>query len=98
MATITLKGFIFAEQEPWQDEPEYSFATYERDLYSKTLIRVCPHEFSVEIPEGFDMRPGLVAKLEAEKKQLMAEFQARVTEIDRQIQTYLAISVDAKVL
>lgn len=88
---ITLKGFVFASQESWQTEPEYSFATYERDLYSKDLVRVCPHEFTVEIPEGLDIRTGLVANLEREKKQLMADFQARVTAIDNQIQKYLAI-------
>jgi hypothetical protein len=91
MAKITLTGFIFASQEAWNEKPEYSFATYERDLYSKDLVRVCPHEFTVEIPDGFDLRPGLVANLEREKKQLMAEFQARVTAIDNQIQKYLAI-------
>ena len=91
MAKITLTGFVFASQESWQTEPEYSFATYERDLYSKNLVRVCPHEFTVEIPDGFDMRPGLVANLEREKQQLMAEFQARVTSIDNRIQQYLAI-------
>lgn len=88
---ITLTGFIFASQESWQANPEYSFATYERDLYSKDLVRVCPHEFTVEIPDGFDLRPGMIANLEREKKQLMAEFQARVTAIDKQIQEYLAI-------
>lgn len=91
MATITLKGFIFASQKEWQAEPEYSFATYERDLYLKELVRVCPHEFTVDIPEDFDVRPGLVANLERQKQKLMADFQARVTEINGQIRSLLAI-------
>jgi hypothetical protein len=88
---ITLKGFIFAAQEIWQTEPEYSFATYERDLYSKELVRVCPHEFTVEIPDNFDIRPGLVSALEREKQQLQAEFAKRITELNAQIQSLLAI-------
>ena len=44
-----------------------------------------------DVPDDFDPRPQQVAALEAEKQKARAEFHARVTEIDRQIQSLLAI-------
>ena len=59
--------------------------------YSEGRVLIGIQDVTVEIPESFDIRDGLVKNLEREKKALMAEFNKRVTEIDRQIQTYLAI-------
>ncbi|MBB5414052.1 hypothetical protein [Paraburkholderia atlantica] len=54
-------------------------------------VSVGEQEITIDVPDDFDMRTGLVANLEAEKKRLMAEFNARVAAIDGQIQKYLAI-------
>ncbi|CDY79427.1 hypothetical protein BGLT_02208 [Caballeronia glathei] len=89
MATITIKGAIFALQHRWERAPSYTF--YSFDASDEHTVKVCDHEFTVEIPDDFDLRPGLVANLEREKEKLRAAFTARVTEINGQIQSLLAI-------
>jgi hypothetical protein len=50
------------------------------------------HEFEVEVPDNFDPRPGQVAALEAKKKEIQAEFAAKVKQIEDQINSLLAIA------
>lgn len=86
---VTIKGAIYAVKYDWSDTTFYMFKDY--DPASNEYVKVCDHEFTVDIPDDFDMRPGLVANLEKEKRELRAAFQARVTDIDAQIQSLLAI-------
>ena len=99
---VTIKGFIYAKGMRHFDSaeckmvegPEYSFWTsgdLHKSEHFRDLALVGPHEIIAEIPESFDPRQQLAENLKAEKKRLQAEFNKRVTEIDRQIQTYLAI-------
>lgn len=101
---VTIPGFIYAkgtrhfsmELNRFVEGPEYSFHTTDNladGEYFRDYIVACPHEIVAEVPETFDPRAQLVKNLEAEKRRLKAEFGKRVTEIDRQIQTYLAIEV-----
>jgi hypothetical protein len=95
----TLKGFIMAsktqrydiEKMQYMDEMVFLFSHYDSSRYNKEEVMVCEHSFDVEVPDGFDPRAGLVANLEREKKKITAEYQARITEINGQIQSLLAI-------
>jgi hypothetical protein len=46
---------------------------------------------TIESPDNFDPRGGAVELLNERKKEIMAEFQARMNEIDKQISQYTAI-------
>jgi hypothetical protein len=99
---VKINGFIYAKGTrhldvatcKMVDGPEYSFWT-SGDLHKSEHFRdyalIGPHKIIAEIPDSFDPRQQLAENLMAEKKRLQAEFNRRVTEIDRQIQTYLAI-------
>jgi hypothetical protein len=87
---VTIKGAIYATQWKWEKKPS-SYDFYCFDASDEHTVKVMDHEFTVEIPDDFDTRPALVAQLEQEKQKLSAEFQARVTEINAQIQSLLAI-------
>jgi hypothetical protein len=95
---VTTKAYIHAKQTERYDSDALKFVeTTVFELWPCDMsghgerVLVGEQEVEVDVPEGFDMRSGLVKNLEAEKKRLMAEFQARVTAIDNQIQKYLAI-------
>ncbi|HDR9501277.1 TPA: hypothetical protein QDC06_004573 [Burkholderia cepacia] len=79
------------------DKLIFSFSHYDSSKYNKDEVVVRQHSFDAEVPDNFDPRDGLVANLEREKKELMAKFQARVTEIAAQIQSLLAIENHAEV-
>ena len=90
---IELKGFVFCrtsggkaefEMLPW-DCRTWDAASADGRVFVKE------HTTTVEVPDDFDPRPQQVAALEAEKQKARAEFQKRITEIDRQIQSLLAI-------
>jgi hypothetical protein len=83
---VSVSGFILASQEAWQQEPEFIFREYDASKYgSQDKVLVKEHTIEFDVPDNFDMRPGLVANLEAKKKALQAEFTARINEITRQI-------------
>ena len=86
---VTIKGFISYKKDGWSKGNDYHF--YKHDMSEHGYVTVMPHEIAVEVPDDFDPRPQQVAALEAEKQKARAEFHARVTEIDRQIQSLLAI-------
>jgi hypothetical protein len=93
---IEIKGFIFACPDVYgkMEEPTYRFydwdVTERSDSFQK-YVKVCEHTLVAEIPDNFDPRPGLVANLERERERVQAEFTKRVTEINAQIQSLLAI-------
>ena len=86
---VTIKGFINYKKDDWCEGGDYHF--YKYDMSKHGYVAVMPHEIAVEVPDDFDPRPQQVSALEAEKQKARAEFHARVTEIDRQIQSLLAI-------
>ena len=86
---VTIKGFISYRNDGRNDGSEYRFHQF--DMSEHGYVTVMPHEIAVEVPDDFDPRPHQVAAFIAEKQKARAEFQARVTEIDRQIQSLLAI-------
>lgn len=89
---VNLKGWIlfgqYEHEARWGEKPYFVFKGYE-DL--EGFVNVQEHSFTVEVPDDFDPRPQMVQKLEAEKRKVEAEFHARVTQINAQIQSLLAI-------
>ena len=51
-------------------------------------------QVEVEYPDSYEWEKKAVVILQAKKTSLMAEFQARITEIDRQIQEHLALPMN----
>ena len=57
-------------------------------------IAVGEATLTFDLPEGFDPRAGAVETLKEQKQKLMAEFQARINQIDQQISQFTAIECD----
>ena len=89
---VTIKGYITCTQYAWDDKPTYSFYSFDPTSYDSSTVKVMEHEFEVEVPDNFDPRPGQVAALEAKKKEIQAEFAAKVKQIDDKINSLLAIA------
>ena len=90
---IELKGYLFCRLSG--GKAEFELMPWDCRLWGETAqdgrVFVKDHVSTVEVPDDFDPRPQQVAALEAAKQKARAEFQARITEIDRQIQSLLAI-------
>lgn len=90
---IELNGYLFCRLIC--GKIEFELMPWDCRLWGETAqdgrIFVQEHLTTVEVPDDFDPRPQQVAALEAEKQKARADFQARITEIDRQIQSLMAI-------
>lgn len=90
---VQLKGFIaLAKPDPWDEGHQFRFFTHKMDEHG--FATVMPHTLEVELPDDFDPRAKHVEALQAEKTKAMADFQNRMTEIDRQISELTAIEFD----
>ena len=90
---IEMKGFVFCRVSG--GKIEFELLPWDCRLWGETAqdgrIFVQEHLTTVEVPDDFDPRPLRVQMLEKEKQEARAKFQARITEIDRQIQSLMAI-------
>ncbi|MFY4712201.1 hypothetical protein [Burkholderia glumae] len=87
---VTINGFIFAR--PAHDGSlNFEFSNYDVTKYDNQAAKVREHSIDFDVPDDFDPRPGIVENLEREKTNIRAEAEVRVTDIDRMIQTLLAI-------
>lgn len=90
---VTQKYWAVADKDVYGDSPFVLrlLNWNPRGVAGYILVRDEPYEFTVDVPDEFDIRAGLVANLESEKLAVMAAYQKRVTEINAQIQQLLAI-------
>ena len=100
MKTIVLEGFVHCLPAEKYDDPghvrnglKYSFWEYEK--MGGAFALVAPHTITLEIADNFNPNSQFIEALEAKKKSAMAEFQCRITEIDRQISQFQAITMEA---
>ena len=92
---ISAKGYLYATQYSWQNEPEFSFHSMKLD---DTETCVLVREFDVvdiEIPEEFNLTAQKIAALEAEKAQAYADFAKSVAKIEDRIKKLQAIEFTA---
>lgn len=96
---VQMRGFIMASKSQRYDSDKhayidhmiYLFCHYDSSKYNPEEVVVCEHAFEIDVPNSFDPREGLVANLEREKTKVTAEYQKRVTEINGQIQSLMAL-------
>lgn len=94
---VMIHAFICAETgDEWNSEKlcfenATRYKAWPCDVSGQEKVLLCEHDFEIDVPNEFDVRAGLVVNLEEEKRKAAAEYQKRVTEIDAQIQSLLAI-------
>jgi hypothetical protein len=94
-----IAGFVtYHAPRSWETEPTIDFKTYDPRQFDhmKDYAVVCEQTIEVEVPDDFDPRPQLVAALVAEKQKIRAEFAAKVTALDAQINQLLCLENTAE--
>ena len=86
---MQIKGFINYRPASYPGEKEFAFHAFEMRDFG--YVTVMPFAIEVEIPAGFDPRANLVEALQEKKREVMAEFGKRITQLDEQINKYLAL-------
>lgn len=97
---VKIPGFIAAEALSYNSDREnvvngvrYTHFPFPDMAPLHGQVKVMPYDLEVEIPDNFDIRPGLVEGLKQQRTDLAAEFQQKVTQIDRQIAQILALEM-----
>jgi hypothetical protein len=94
----TISGFIYHVSYDFRPD-EFTVCFNKSDTMGKAdpdWVLIGPHSFDVELPDDFDPRPAKIAALEEAKRKARADFAARITELDAQIQSLLAIENTAE--
>lgn len=63
------------------------------NMSSNYSVYIAPVEVEAEVPDNFDVRAAKLAHIKGQEKKLRAEFQARLTELQRQAQELMAIEM-----
>ncbi len=84
-----IDGFIGYRPASYEGETEFSFHRCTMEEYG--FVTVMPFTIEFNLPADFDPREKMVEALQAKKREVMAEFQKRITDIDAQISKYLAL-------
>lgn len=63
------------------------------NMSSHYTVYVGPVTVEAEVPERFDVRAAKLASIKAQEMKLRAEFQARLTELQRQAQELMALEM-----
>jgi hypothetical protein len=88
-----IKGFLYHVQYAWEKDEEASikFSASSTMADGEAWALIGPYEFYVEVPVDFDPRPSKLTSLREQKRNIQAEFTAKVTEINQRISQLLAI-------
>lgn len=94
-----IKGFAYCKPSASYDAGNanvidgfsYNYCHMSAETFGGEYIHVGTAELIVDVPDDFDPRSGAVDMLQKRKKEMMAEFQERMNEIDRQISQYTAL-------
>lgn len=87
---VQIAGAVCFGKFDWEHgKPTYRFFDFTPS--GKDHVKVADYTINVEVPDGFDPRAIRVSILEQERARLTAAFQARVTEINGQIQELMAL-------
>ena len=91
MAIVTINAQLHYEKSQWDDEAKYTLYPCDMSGTSPDYVLIRKQTFEVEIPDDFDPRPLQVEALRKEKEKVMAEAQAKATNIEEQIQRLLCL-------
>jgi hypothetical protein len=91
---ITLTAHIYFCKFSWQAEGEFQLF-YAKVNDTETMIYVNSQELEVEVPDSFDPRALQVTALEKKKKQVMADYQKTVDQINNRISKLQALEYTA---
>lgn len=100
MKTITINGWIQCKPAAsWDtnqiDGLKYDFFQHE-DMTNCGHAMVTPYTMTFEVPDSFNPNATFVEALKEKKKELQAEFQKRITEIQSEINKLTAISYEVE--
>ena len=92
---ITVKQYVYWQKCKYAGTETFGVLGYDfrilQEEHRDGMVFVKEIQTTFEVPDDFNPVPQQIADLEAIKTKASAEFYARVTEIDRQIQSLLAI-------
>lgn len=89
---VKIEGTLCFGKYEWDhSKPRFQFFDFPMQNDPAGFVIAAPHTIEAEVPDDFDPRAVMIASLEREKERITAAFQARITEINAQIQSLLAI-------
>jgi hypothetical protein len=98
MAKQTFQMHLYAKEsyeDPFSETKTTKFSLHAYDKMDCFGPYVGPVEVEVEVPDSFDMRAAKVKAKEAELQKTRAEFTARITQLQRELNELQALEMSA---
>lgn len=91
---IKLTAHIHYLKYSWEEEGEFQiFSCKIADAEHRSYVG--EQEIEIDVPDNYDPRAQQIAALEAQRKQVMADYQKMVTEINEKISNLQALEYTA---
>lgn len=90
---VTKPGFVYQEVRSYSGPADFQWFAFSGELDGYIFIGPC--DLTFEIPDGFDVNSHKIKALKDIKQKAMADFQKRITDIDRQISELTALEFAA---
>lgn len=90
---ITITMHLHYLKYQWDEKGEYQLFTYQ--IENEDRVYVGQREIEVEVPDDYDPRAQQIEFLQQRKKEVMAEFQVTLTEIEGKISKLQALEYTA---
>lgn len=90
---ITLTMHLHYLKYQWEEKGKYQLFTCQ--IENEDRVYIGPREIEVDVPEDYDPRAQQIAFLQQRKKEVMAELQSTITEIDGRISNLQALEYTA---
>ena len=94
---VTVKGFLHYHKSEWDEFPRYQIFSSDMSCIGPEYVPIKEVEIDMEIPDDFDPIPKQVEALRAKKKEVMAESQQKLNDLEHQIQAFLCIEFKPEV-
>lgn len=88
---VTVKTFLHWQKYAWEDVASYVFFCSDMTKHSPDRALIREMEVEVEIPDNFNPAPQQIEALRSKKREVLAETEVKVQNLDEQIQRLLAI-------
>jgi len=94
---VTVKGVLHYQKNSYDDHPYYTIWRSDMSSMGPEYVPIKEVEIDLEIPDGFNPIPQQVDALRKKKKEVMAESERKLNDLEGQIQSLLCIEFKPEV-
>lgn len=90
---VTVKGWLHWQKSAYEEKPYYTVWQHDMSNCGPEYVPIMQVETTYEIPDSFNPIPLQVAALRQKKREVMAESEQKLNDLEGQIQNLLCLEL-----